>query len=905
MNDRYSFLNAIHIKDLELLYQKYKENPDSIEPSWSAFFYGFDFGNEENFGKTIFNHKEFLVYNLIQAYKITGHLFSNINPIIKKRNLSEDISLNLNHFGLSDNELDSNFESGIFIGLGKTSLRNIIHFLENKYCNSIGIEYMYIHDIKKIKWIEKWLDNNIDIEFKSYKKIFFLKKLNEAIAFEHFIHNKFIGQKRFSIEGNESTLPALEEMIEYASTEYNTEEFIIGMSHRGRLNFLANCLKKNYSYIFNEFYGKEYQDALLSGDVKYHLGFTKIKTNSIGKNIKISLLPNPSHLESIDAIVEGLTRSKIDNIYTKNKNKIIPILIHGDAAISGQGIVYEVIQFSKLNGYHTGGTIHIIINNQIGFTTNEMEGRSSIYCTDIAKIVMSPVLHINADDIESVIKSIYFAIDFRMRYHEDVFIDLIGYRKYGHNEGDDPRYTQPILYKLIYQHKNVYELYKEQLENENIINNNNIQIIEKKYQTILHNEYEKSKDIKWNILTSFLEQEWKEFPLIVDTQKIFQKINTTYSLNKLIHIAKSIFTLPKDKHFFKKTISIFKNRLNLILTKKLVDWSSAELLAYGTLLDEGYSIRLSGEDVARGTFSQRHIIIKTETEEEIILLNQIKQGQKLIEVYNSPLSEYGVLGFDYGYALFSPYILTIWEAQFGDFGNGAQIIIDQYIASGESKWKICNGIVLLLPHGYEGQGPEHSSARIERYLQLCANNNLFLANCTTPANYYHLLRRQMKFNFRKPLLIFTPKSLLRHPQCFSTLEDLSNGTFHEIIEDSSCINENKIKKLIFCSGKIYYDLLKRKEYIQNTETILIRIEQIYPLKEKTIQNLLDKYKNRKDTIWVQEEPANMGIWSFLIRQFGKDIPFTLVAPSESSSPSTGSLKTFLKIQNNILEKAFL
>ncbi|WP_185872789.1 2-oxoglutarate dehydrogenase E1 component [Blattabacterium cuenoti] len=905
MNDRYSFLNSIHIKDLELLYQKYKVNPDSIEPSWSAFFYGFDLGNEKHFVKKFFNYKEFLVYNLIQAYKIQGHLFSKINPI-KKRNCSyntSNTSLNLKNFGLSDKELDLNFESGIFIGLGKTSLRNIINFLKKKYCNSIGIEYMYINDIKKREWIEKWLYNNI--EFSSHKKIFFLKKLNEAIAFEHFIHNKFIGQKRFSIEGNESTLPALEEMIEYASTQYNTEEFIVGMSHRGRLNFLANCLKKNYSYIFNEFYGKEYKDVLLSGDVKYHLGFTKIKKNSIGNKIKISLLPNSSHLESVDAIVEGLTRSKLDHIYKKNKNQIIPILIHGDAAISGQGIVYEVIQFSKLNGYHTGGTIHIIINNQIGFTTNEMEGRSSIYCTDIAKIVMSPVLHINADDIESVIKSIYFAIDFRMRYNEDVFIDLIGYRKYGHNEGDDPRYTQPMLYKLIDKHKNVYESYKEELEKDKIINNNDIKMIETKYQTILHNEYAKSQHIKWNILNSFLEEEWQHFPLIVDTKEMFKNINTKYSLQKLINIAKCIFTLPKDKHFFKKTISIFNNRLSLILTKKLVDWSSAELLAYGTLLDEGISIRLSGEDVARGTFSQRHIIVKTENEEQIILLNKIHRGQKLIEVYNSPLSEYGVLGFDYGYSLLSPYILTIWEAQFGDFGNGAQIIIDQYIASGESKWKICNGIVLLLPHGYEGQGPEHSSARIERYLQLCANNNLFLANCTTPANYYHLLRRQMKLNFRKPLLIFTPKSLLRHPKCFSRLEDLSNGKFKEIIEDSSCINEKKIKKLIFCSGKIYYDLLKIKESIKDIETILIRIEQIYPLKEKTIHNLLNKYKNRKHTIWVQEEPENMGVWNFFLRQFGKDIPFRLIAPSESSSPSTGSLKNFLKIYNHILKKAFL
>ncbi|WP_185881938.1 2-oxoglutarate dehydrogenase E1 component [Blattabacterium cuenoti] len=929
MSDKYSFLNAIHFKDIESLYKKYKEDPNSVEPSWCAFFYGFDF-NEENYHnlhekKNTFNattipreknknnvlqqpsiHTEFLVYNLIQAYKNRGHFFTKTNPIRERR--KHYPSLDLKNFGLSEKELDLHFEVGKIIGIGKNSLRNIINHLKNIYCNSIGIEYMYISDPKKIEWIEEWFQKE-KFEFSAEKKKFFLRKLNEAVAFENFVHTKFVGQKRFSIEGNESILPALEEMMEYTSNKYFTEDFVIGMSHRGRLNLLSNFFQKNYSHIFSEFQGKEYKEKSFSGDVKYHLGFTKVRKTRQGRYIKMSLVPNPSHLESVDAIVEGITRSKIDMNYNQNSNseKIIPILIHGDAALSGQGIVYEVIQLSRLKGYKTGGTIHIVINNQIGFTTDYTEGRSSIYCTDIAKIVLSPVLHVNADDIESVIHAIHFAVDFRMHYHEDVFIDLLGYRKYGHNEGDEPRFTQPSLYKAISKHPNSYNLYKEKLEKEGFISTEDINKMEKEYEEILNGGYNEAKNIKWNILNSFLEEEWKNFPIVSNTDEIFQKVNTQFPIEKLIKISENIFTLPNNKRFFRKTEHLFKQRLEMI-KKNLVDWSISELIAYGTLLYEGFHIRLSGEDVGRGTFSQRHAIIKTEEEEEIILLNHIHMEQGKMQVYNSPLSEYGVLGFDYGYAMYSPYTLTLWEAQFGDFGNGGQIIIDQYISSGENKWKIRNGIVMLLPHGYEGQGPEHSSARVERYLQLCANNNLFVVNCTTPANFYHLLRRQMKLNFRKPLIVFTPKSLLRHPKCISKIEELSEGEFQEILDDPSDMGMEgieKITKLIFCSGKIYYDLLKKKEFLRDEKTAIIRIEQIYPLKEDKIQELFNKYKNKKSIFWVQEEPENMGFWSFIFRKIGKNIPFKLIAPSESSSPSTGSYSDFLKIQNNLLEKAFL
>ncbi|WP_341656431.1 2-oxoglutarate dehydrogenase E1 component [Blattabacterium cuenoti] len=909
MNDnRYSFLNAIHFKDIEFLYNQYKKNPNSIESSWSAFFYGFDFGiknynNITKLGQDNIIQKEFLVLNLIHDYRKRGHFFTNTNPIRKRR--KHFPSLDLKNFGLSEKELDTYFEVGKLIGIGKTSLRNIIHHLKNIYCGPIGIEYMYISNPEKIQWIEKWFFQK-KLQFLPEEKKFFLKKLNEAVTFENFIHTKFVGQKRFSIEGNESTLPALEEMIEYASNKYFTEDFIIGMSHRGRLNILSNFFQKDYSKIFIEFQEKEYKEKTFSGDVKYHLGFSKKRKTRKNRYVKIYLVPNPSHLESVDAIVEGITRAKIDIIYNQNSNseKIIPILIHGDAALSGQGIVYEVLQFSQLKGYKTGGTIHIVMNNQIGFTTNSTEGRSSIYCTDIAKILMSPVLHVNADDVESVIRSIYFAVDFRMRYHEDIFIDLLGYRKYGHNEGDEPRFTQPFLYKAISQHSNSYNLYRKKLEKEKIISNDDVKNMEKKYENILHVKYNEASNIKWNVLDSFLEEEWKNFPIVYKNEEIFKKVETQFSIEKIIKISHKIFSLPKKKKFFRKTELIFQKRLEMI-QKKLVDWSMAELLSYGTLLYEGIHIRLSGEDVARGTFSQRHAIVKTEEEEEIILLNQICTKQGKIQIFNSPLSEYGVLGFDYGYAMYSPHVLTLWEAQFGDFVNGGQIIIDQYISSGEKKWKIRNGIVLLLPHGYEGQGPEHSSARIERYLQLCANNNLFLVNCTTPANFYHLIRRQMKLKYRKPLIIFTPKSLLRYKKCLSTIKDLSIGIFQEILDDPYVKDIKKITKLIFCSGKIYYELLNRKESIQDEKTALIRIEQIYPLKIEKIKEFLEKYKNKKEIFWVQEEPENMGLWSFILRKLGNMISFNLIAPSESSSPSTGSYIDFLKIQNKILKKAFL
>lgn len=921
--DRYSFLNAMHSKQLSMLYEKYLSTPDIIEPSWRAFFQGFDFA-QENYNKKdkkidvslknfVFDKnviqtiseklsKEFKVINLINAYRTRGHLFTKTNPIQEGKKYEPN--LNLYHFELLETDFDTIFDASKIIGIESTSLKNIIQHLKKIYCDSIGIEYMHIHELEKITWIQKWVeinDNRPKLSFKEKQKILF--QLNQSIVFENFLHTKFVGQKRFSIEGNESLFPAVYEIIEYASNYYKTEEFIMGMTHRGRLNIFSNLFNKNCARIFSEFSSKEYEDTIFSGDVKYHLGATMIKKNDkTGKLIKIKLVPNPSHLETINSIVQGITRAKIDNYYSGNTTKILPLLIHGDAAVAGQGIVYEILQMSNLKGYTTGGTIHIVINNQIGFTTNYFDARSSMYCTDIAKILDSPIIHVNSDDIEAVIHTVRFAVDFRMRYHQDVFIDLVGYRKYGHNEGDEPRFTQPLLYKTIRNHPNTLNIYKKKLEKDGVITLKLFNEIDSKYKEYLNKNYEESKNINKSKLDAFIvNDEFNNFP-IINEEKIFEKIDTTFSINRLRQINQIINTLPIGKIFYRKTKKLFEQRLKMVQENNIIDWSIAELLSYASLLDEGYHVRLSGEDVERGTFSHRHGLITSEDEEKYILLNHIHDKQGKMYIYNSLLSEYGVLGFDYGYAMTSPNTLTLWEAQFGDFSNGAQIIIDQYIASAEDKWKISNGLVILLPHGYEGQGAEHSSARIERYLQLCARYNIFVANCTTPSNFYHILRRQIKFSFRKPLIIFTPKSLLRHHRCISKLEELSKGSFQEIIDDIFA-DPIKINKLAFCSGKIYYELLERKEKIGDETTALIRIEQLYPLHKKSIQNIIKRYFNNKYLFWVQEEPENMGAWLYILRYF-KELPWKLIAPEESATTAPGSNEYFLKIQTKIIESVF-
>lgn len=917
--DRFSFLNAIHSEYIGELYEQYQKYPDSIEPSWKAFFQGFDFANTSYNGHSLEEissngqvaqqvaneipekvQKEFKVINLIDAYRTRGHLFTKTNPVRERR--QHYPTLDLENFGLSENDLDETFNAGGILGIGgPITLRNIIDHLKNMYCDSIGVEYMYIRDPEKNKWIQNWLNANLNhpkLSVEEKERI--LLKLNEAVAFENFLHTKFVGQKRFSLEGNESLIPALDAVINRAA-DAGVEEVVLGMAHRGRLNVLANIFKKSYSQIFSEFEGKEFEDDLFAGDVKYHLGSTTEVITPSGKKVKMNLAPNPSHLETVNAVVEGIARAKADHDYGKDYSRVLPILIHGDAAVAGQGIVYEVIQMMNLDGYKTGGTIHIVVNNQVGFTTNYLDARSSTYCTDIAKVTLSPVMHVNADDAEAVIHALHFAADYRMRFGSDVFIDLLGYRKYGHNEGDEPRFTQPKLYSIIAKHPNPREIYKQHLIKEGVIGDTILAEKEKEFKELLDKNFDEAKVIEKNKLDPFMPDEWEGFKL-ANEEEMLKPVDTKYPIEKLKAISDTITTPPAGKKFIKKIQRLLDQRKQMVADNKL-DWGMGELLAYGSILEEGRNVRLSGEDVERGTFSHRHAVIKTEdTEEEIILLNHISENQGEYTVYNSLLSEYAVLGFDYGYAMANPSGLTLWEAQFGDFANGAQIMIDQYISAAEDKWKIQNGLVLLLPHGYEGQGAEHSSARLERFLQLCAQANMFVVNCTTPANFYHALRRQVKADYRKPLVVFTPKSLLRHPMVVSTLDELANGEFQTIIDDAQA-DPAKVEKLVFCQGKFYYDLVKKREELKAENVALVRIEQLYPLDRTKFDSILAKYNNHKQLIWAQEEPENMGAWGYILRKL-RGLPFELASPSESASPAPGSHKSFEIKHNRAINKVF-
>jgi 2-oxoglutarate dehydrogenase E1 component len=606
--------------------------------------------------------------------------------------------------------------------------------------------------------------------------------------------------------------------------------------------------------------------------------------------------------------VEGITRSKLEHKFNGDTNKVLPIIVHGDAAIAGQGLPYEITQMALLKGYGTGGTVHIVVNNQIGFTTNYLDARSSTHCTDVGKVTLSPVLHVNSDDAEAVVHAVLFALDYRMQFGRDVFIDLLGYRRYGHNEGDEPRFTQPQLYKKIGSHPNSRDIYATELVSQGIIDENHVTILEKEYKEHLEQNLEDSRKLKKTVITQFMQDEWKNiapYTERVDEIGMKKKVVTRVSSKDLVNVAKSITTLPINKKFLRKTERLIADRKKMFFESDSLDWAMGELLAYGTLLSEGHDIRLSGQDVERGTFSHRHAILVTEeSEEEIILLNDIKKEQGTFKVYNSLLSEYAVLGFDYGYAMASPNALTIWEAQFGDFSNGAQIIIDQYITSAEDKWKLQNGLVMLLPHGYEGQGAEHSSARIERFLQMCAKDNMFVVNCSTPANMFHVLRRQLKAKYRKPLIVFTPKSLLRHPKAISKTIEFSDGQFNSVVDDEE-VKESNVKTLVFCSGKFYYDLYKAREIKNRTDDLaLVRLEQLFPLPEKEIKEVISKYKNANDIVWAQEEPRNMGAWSYLLLNLPQAQKMRAASRRMYSTPAAGSATRFKKRHNEVIEYVF-
>lgn len=900
--DRFSFLNAAHTQFFADLYEQYTVNPDAVEPSWRAFFQGFDFGLESASDNEAVTQladfsagnqdcslvsdklqKEFNVLKLIDAYRTRGHLFTKTNPVRERRVYAPTLALE--NFGLAASDLETVFDAAKVLGHEPKPLREIVKHLENVYCQSIGIEYMYIRKPEVIEWIQRRLNINDNLpNFSGDQKKHILNKLNEAVSFENFLHTKYVGQKRFSLEGGESIIPALDALIESAA-EKGVEQFVMGMAHRGRLNILANIFGKPTQDIFSEFDGKDYDKEYFDGDVKYHLGLTADRKTKSGKNININLAPNPSHLETVGAVIEGITRAKQDKYFPNDFSKVLPIAVHGDAAVAGQGIVYEIVQMSQLDGYKTGGTIHLVINNQVGFTTNYLDARSSIYCTDIAKVTLSPVLHVNADDTEAVVHAMLFALDFRMTFGRDVFIDLLGYRKYGHNEGDEPRFTQPVLYKIIAKHKNPRDIYAEKLITDGIVDKAYVAKIESDYKAKLDQNLEASRKKELTIITPFMQNEWDGFVQVSDDEML-KKVETKFDKKKLDVIAESISTLPSDKKFINKISKIVTDRKTMY-DNDTIDWGTAETLAYGTLLTEGFDVRISGQDVERGTFSHRHAVVKVEdSEEEVILLNGLKDKKGKFNVFNSFLSEYGVLGFDYGYALANPNALTIWEAQFGDFSNGAQIMIDQYISCGEDKWNNQNGIVMLLPHGYEGQGAEHSSARMERYLQLCARHNMYVADCTTPANFFHLLRRQMKTKFRKPLVVFSPKSLLRHPLCVSTKEELYNGTFQETIDDNS-VDKKKVKTLVFCTGKFYYDILAEREKLERNDVALVRIEQLFPLPIEQLKEIIAKYPNADDYVWAQEEPKNMGAYSFMLMNFDL-VKWRLASLKAYAAPAAGS-----------------
>lgn len=889
-------------KALEALYRQYNNDPGSVDSSLHPFFEGFDvgyrnFSGEEGASQT---GDEFRVINLINEYRKRGHLFTRTNPVRTRRKYTP--TLDIENFGLTEDHLDRVFDAGAEIGLGSARLRDIIVHLEDTYCRSIGAEFMFIRNHEVEVWLKQKMEGSRNRpEYTSALKRIILNKLREAVFFERFIHRKFPGQKRFSLEGAESLIPALQTVIELGAG-MGTAEFIIGMAHRGRLNVLANIMQKPLSELLSEFSGLEYDDFDLLGDVKYHMGYTTYLTTGGGKEIRVTLSPNPSHLEAVDPVVEGIARARIDRKHNRDYRKITPILIHGDAAIAGQGIVYEVLQMSELPAYNTGGTVHLVINNQLGFTTNYLDARSSVYCTDIAKVIQSPVFHVNGDDAEAVVFTMRLAMEYRERFQKDVFIDILCYRRYGHNESDEPRFTQPLLYKIIENHPDPYIIYKSTLINEGVIAADQADRDEKRLVDYLENALDSSKEISRSTIKSFLSKTWQKMHRALP-EDFVQSSDTSVSEELLEQVALRIASLPEGKQFFRKIVRLQDERLKMVTETGKVDWGMAELLAYGTLLAEEFNVRISGQDVERGTFSHRHAVLRVEdSEEEYIPLEHIAENQGKFEIYNSLLSEYGVLGFEYGYALASPDTLTIWEAQFGDFGNGAQIIFDQFISSGEEKWNVMNGLVVLLPHGYEGQGPEHSSARIERALILCADYNMQVAYCTTPASFFHLLRRQLHREFRKPLIVFTPKSLLRHPLCVSDKQEFISGKFREVIDDQ-ITDPEKVHKVVFCTGKIWYELNEARTNLKRDDVAIVRLEQLYPLPVEQMVKIVTKYRNADSWLWTQEEPGNMGAWSYISRNF-KAVPLRMVARPDSGSPATGSGRLHKVRQAKIIEKTF-
>lgn len=912
----FSYITHSHPAYIENLYKDYVQNPESVDPEYRKFFEGFDFamthaadGNGLSVAEsvaagqldTVQLYKELSVYNLILAYRNKGHLVARTNPIRPRKD--RGANLDLKYFGLSEADSQTQFAVGKYIGMPGASLKEILNFLQSVYTRSIGIQYEYITRQERIDWLQEEIEKKINEPVPLEKKRRILDKLNQGVIFEKFLHTKYIGQKRFSLEGGETTIAALDAIIN-TGVDLGVKEVVIGMAHRGRLNVLANILGKTYEEIFSEFEGTAIPDQTMgSGDVKYHLGYgSEVQTWS-GKNVHLKLTPNPSHLEAVTPVVLGYSRAKADSLYESEFDSVLPILIHGDASLAGQGIVYEIIQMSNLDGYYTGGTIHFVINNQIGFTTDFDDARSSDYSTSVAATIQAPVLHVNGDDPEAVVKCVEIATRYRQHFNTDIFVDMVCYRRHGHNEGDDPKFTQPKLYGLIDKHANPREEYVHfLLENGEADAQGLAKEMEKKFWTDLQERLDEVKqnplpynyqppELMWRSLRKASEEDFDQSPISAISEENFSRLFT------------SLMQWPQDFKPLRKVEKILKDKQKLFDSEQKIDWATGELLAYASLLLEGHDVRMSGQDVKRGTFSHRHAIIyDEETNKEYNRLNHIQEDQGQFRIYNSLLSEYAVLGFEYGYALADPKNLILWEAQFGDFANGAQIIIDQFIMSAETKWQRMNGIVLLLPHGYEGQGPEHSSARMERFLQQCSELNMVITNITTSSNLFHGLRRQLLWPFRKPLINFSPKANLRHAGTYSHKSEFTSGRFKELIDDATIKDGQQVKKVLFCSGKIYYDLLERQVKENRTDIAIVRIEQLYPLAYKQLDELLTKY-NRATWFWVQEEPLNMGAASYLQMNL-KSINFGIISRQPSASTASGFSKVHAQEQAEIVETAF-
>jgi 2-oxoglutarate dehydrogenase E1 component len=894
-------------------------NPANVDDDLRKFFEGFDFALSSVAVSTNGKIKEtsdvpapvpapakvdwmgeIRVYRLILGYRNKGHLIAKTNPIRERKDRGANIDISF--YGLAETDLDKNFQAGNLLGLGTTSLKNILDHLEKCYAYHVGVEFKYISEQKKIDWLTNAIEKTMLQPLPLDKKKRILDKLNEGVMFEKFLHTKYVGQKRFSLEGGETTIAALDAIINIAADNH-VNEVVIGMAHRGRLNVLANIMGKTYEQIFSEFEGTAKMDQTMgSGDVKYHMGYGSEVQTIHDRTMHLKLMPNPSHLEAVNPVVEGFSRAKADIMYQSDFDKILPVLIHGDASVAGQGIVYEVLQMCNLKGYYTGGTIHFVINNQIGFTTDFDDARSSDYCTSLAAAVQAPVFHVNGDDPEAVVKCAEIATIYRQEFNSDVFIDMVCYRRHGHNEGDDPKFTQPHLYALIDKHPNPREVYiKYLLENGEPDAKELAKAMEKKFWADLQ---ERLDEVKQNPLPYHYqppEIEWKKLRRATADDFDISPI-TAISEAEFKTVFESLMKWPDDFKPLRKVEKILQDKIRLFQTEHKIDWATGELMAYGSLLLNGKDVRMSGQDVQRGTFSHRHAILFDEnTDQDYNRLSVIPGATGEFRIYNSLLSEYGVLGFEYGYALANPNALVLWEAQFGDFANVAQSMIDQFIVAGEQKWNRMNGVTLLLPHGYEGQGPEHSNARPERFLQLCAELNMVVTNITTASNFFHALRRQLAWPFRKPLINFSPKANLRHTGSYSGMEEFTSGCFMELIDDVHA-DAAKVKKILFCSGKMYFELAERQQKENRTDVAIIRLEQIYPLPYKQLEALYTKYTNAT-WFWVQEEPLNMGAASFLQTNL-RSINFGVISRQPSASTASGYNKVHLQEQGEIIETAF-